>query len=225
MFKEMPLEESLLSGFEFPVALVVEVTKQGVVLSKQRYLRAVGDVVNQTIRCASIEMYAHTGQFVDPHLRLGLGGPVGVDLLYNFKVDKHLLNQTVQNIKQDKLRINFNNPQTGEMARALMEKIRNKERINYRRLSSQEQGLILEPYVSYILSRAGRGRRKVFQNVELLNREGIIRCHEGNDIHQYNPIPAPVMEVDVLMITELAALNSILTDLVNYGFIHERPQY
>ena len=37
MFKEMPLEESLLSGFEFPVALVVEVTKQGVVLSKQRY--------------------------------------------------------------------------------------------------------------------------------------------------------------------------------------------
>ena len=54
MFKELSLESSLLSGFEFPVALVVEVTKQGIVLSKQRYLKALGDVVNQTIRCASI---------------------------------------------------------------------------------------------------------------------------------------------------------------------------
>ena len=54
MLKEDPLEETLLNGFEFPVAVVVEVTKQGIVLSKMRYLKAVGDVINQTVRCASI---------------------------------------------------------------------------------------------------------------------------------------------------------------------------
>lgn len=225
MFKELSLESSLLSGYEFPVALVVEVTKQGIVLSKQRYLKALGDVVNQTIRCASIEMYAHTGSFLDPHLRFGSDGPVGVDLLYNFRVEKHYFFETVEAIKDGKLRINMNNPQTVDVARVLMEKIMRRESLSYKRLRSHEQGLILEPYMTHMLQKAGKGKRTVLQNVELLDREGVLRCLVDGETIEYKPTPAPVMEVDILMITEIATLPNILKDLENHGFRHEKAPF
>ena len=164
-----------------------------VVEALKRYLKALGDVVNQTIRCASIEMYAHTGSFLDPHLRFGSEGPVGVDLLYNFRVEKHYFYETVEAIKEGKLRINMNNPQTVDIARVLMEKIRRRESLSYKRLKSHEQGLILEPYMTHMLQKAGKGRRTVLQNVELLDREGVLRCLVDGDTIEYKPTPAPVM--------------------------------
>ena len=222
MLREMSLEEALLDGFEFPVALVVEVTKQGVVLSKMRYLKALGDMVNQTIRCASIEMYAHTGSFIDPHLKNGLIGPIGIDLIYSFRVDKQLFNEAMNDIRNDRGSINMHNPQTRDMAKVLLEKIRARERINFRRLTSQEQGLILEPYTTHLLMKAGKGRRHVLQNVELLDREGVLKYQTGDTTIRYRPAPAPTMEVDVLMITELESLPTILKGLERYGFIHQK---
>ena len=221
MIKEFPLEDTLLNGYHFPVTLVVEVTKQGIVLSKMRYLKAVGETVNQTIRCASIEMYVHMGHFIDPHFNDKQAGPVGIDLLYSFKIDKSVLNETVEDIKRGRAMINFNNPQTLEMARSLMDKIMNHKKINFNRLSSHEQGLILEPYTSHLLRKAGHGRRTVLQNVELSDREGSLKCRIGNDTVFYRPATSPTMEVDILLITELSTLPSILSDLEKYGFKHE----
>ncbi|MEA3559868.1 MAG: hypothetical protein U9R75_11500 [Candidatus Thermoplasmatota archaeon] len=221
MLKEYPLEETLLEGFEFPVAVVVEVTKQGIVLSKMRYLKAVGDVINQTIRCASIAMYAHVSPFVDPHLQDRKIGPVGIDLVYNFKVDKGAFNETVESIKRGRATINHNNPQTRDMALALIDKINKKERINYKRLSAQEQGLILEPYVYHLFCKAGSGRRQVLQNVELIDREGLLKCQVKHDVIRYKPAPAPTMELDILMFTDLQTLPSILKGLEEHGFRRE----
>lgn len=221
MLKEYPLEETLLNGFEFPVAVMVEVTKQGVVLSKMRYLKAVGDVINQTIRCASIAMYAHMGHFIDPHLQEQNIGPVGIDLVYNFSVDKMIFNETVESIKRGRARINHNNPQTRDIAMALMEKIRAKERINFKRLTAQEQGLILEPYTYHLFEKVGSGRRHVLQNVELIDREGLLKCHIGKDVIRYKPAPAPTMELDILMFTDLTNLPSILRGLEGHGYRHE----
>lgn len=221
MLKEYPLEDALLNGFEFPVAMVVEVTKQGIVLSKMRYLKAVGDVINQTIRCAAIAMYAHMGHFVDPHLQEENIGPVGIDLIYNFQIDKGLFNETIEAIKRGKARINHNNPQTRDMAKLLMEKIHNKERIIFKRLTAQEQGLILEPYVFYLFGRVGEGKRNVLQNVELIDREGLLKVNDGRDIIRYKPAPAPTMELDILMFTDLKYLPSILKGLEEHGFRHE----
>ncbi len=221
MLKEYPLEDALLNGFEFPVAVVVEVTKQGIVLSKMRYLKAVGDVINQTIRCASIAMYAHMGRFVDPHLQKENIGPVGIDLLYNFQIDKGLFNETVEAIKRGKATINHHNPQTRDLAKGLMDKIHDKQRINFKRLSAQEQGLILEPYVYYLCTRVGEGKRNVLQNVELIDREGMLKCQVGIDTIRYKPAPAPTMELDVLMFTDLKNLYSILKGLEAHGFRHE----
>jgi hypothetical protein len=221
MLKEYPLEETLLNGFEFPVAMVVEVTKQGIVLSKMRYLKAVGDVINQTIRCPMITMYTHMGTFRDPHLQSEMISPMGVDLIYLFQIDKQYFNETIEAIKRGKATLNFHNPQTRDMARGLMEKIMRKERINFRRLSAQEQGLILEPYVFYLFQRVGEGKRNVLQNVELLEREGILKCEMGNDTHRYRPAPAPTMELDILVFTDLKYLPSILRGLESRGFKHE----
>ncbi len=222
MLKEYPLENTLLDGFEFPVALVVEVTKQGILLSKMRYLKAVGDVINQTVRCASIAMYAHMSNYVDPHLKEENIGPVGIDLLYNFRIDKGLFNETVEAIKRGRARINFSNPQTRDVARSLMEKIKNKEKINFKRLMAQEQGLILEPYVYYLFCKVGEGKRNVLQNVELIDREGLLKCQSGKDTIRYRPAPAPTMELDVLMFTDMRTLPSILKGLEEHGFRHER---
>ena len=221
MLKEYPLEDTLLNGFEFPVAVVVEVTKQGIVLSKMRYLKAVGDIINQTIRCPMITMYAHMGMFRDPHLSSDMISPMGVDLLYLFQIDKQYFNETIETIKRGRATLNFHNPQTRDMARGLMEKIMKKERINFRRLSAQEQGLILEPYIYYLFQRVGEGKRNVLQNVELLEREGILKCEVGNDTLRYRPAPAPTMELDILMFTDLKYLPSILRGLESHGFKHE----
>jgi hypothetical protein len=221
MLKEYPLEDTLLNGFEFPVAVVVEVTKQGIVLSKMRYLKAVGDVINQTIRCAAVAMYAHMGLMIDPHLKNHNIGPVGIDLIYNFQIDKAMFNETIEALKRGRAKINSNNPQTRDMARSLMDKIYNKERINFKRLTAQEQGLILEPYVSYLCNKVGEGKRNVLQNVELIDREGLLKCQVGQDIVRYKPAPAPTMELDVLVFTDLKTLPSILKGLEQHGFRHE----
>ena len=42
MSRLLSLDDNLLKGFEYPVCLVVEVTKQGVLLSKLRYLKSLG---------------------------------------------------------------------------------------------------------------------------------------------------------------------------------------
>lgn len=221
MLKECSLEEALLDGYQFPIALVVEVTKQGIVLSKMRYLKAIGDVVNETIRCASIEMYAHMGHYLDPHFDQEQAGPVGIDLLYSFSVDKGLFYETIDEIKRGRAEINFNNPQTRNAAISLMEKIKNHDRIFFKRLTSSEQGLILEPYVFHLMKKAGHGRRTVLQNVELSDREGSLKCHVGKDTIIYRPASAPTMEVDILLITDFKTLPSILQDLEKYGFKHE----
>lgn len=221
MLKEYPLEETLLDGFEYPVAVMVEVTKQGIVLSKMRYLKAVGDVINQTIRCASIAMYAHVSHFVDPHLQDQKIGPVGIDLVYNFQVDKGMFNETIESVKRGRATINHNNPQTRDMAIALMDKIRTKDRINFKRLTAQEQGLVLEPYVFHLFNKVGEGRRQVLQNIELIDREGLLKCQVKNDVIRYKPAPAPTMELDILMFTDLQTLPSILKGLEKFGFRRE----
>ena len=102
-----------------------------------------------------------------------------------------------------------------------MEKIHSKQRINFKRLTAQEQGLILEPYVYYLFSKVGQGKRNVLQNVELIDREGMLKCQVGRDTIRYKPAPAPTMELDVLMFTDLKHLPSILQDLEEHGFRHE----
>ncbi|HHD16452.1 MAG TPA: hypothetical protein ENK47_07060 [Euryarchaeota archaeon] len=221
MLKEFLLEDTLLNGFEFPVAMVIEVTKQGIVLSKMRYLKAVGDIINQTIRCPMITMYAHMGSFRDPHLNSEVISPMGVDLIYMFQIDKQYFNETVEAIKRGRATLNFHNPQTQEMAKVLMEKIMRKDRINFRRLSAQEQGLILEPYIYYMLQRVGEGKRNILQNVELLEREGVLKCEREGDIIRYRPAPAPTMEVDIMMFTDMKYIPSILRGLESHGFKHE----
>jgi hypothetical protein len=225
MITEYQLEEALLDGFEFPVALVVEVTKQGIVLSKMRYLKAVGDVVNETVRCSSIEMYCHMGRFVDPHLQGERTGPIGIDLLYLMDLDKGLFNESVDAIRKGKARINICNPQTRDIASLLNEKIRTRDRINFNRLTSQEQGLILEPYVYHLLEKAGEGRRKIFQNVELVERGGLLKCRMGDDIVKFRPAAAPTMELDILLITDMPTLHSILKGLEGMGFKKEGLQF
>jgi len=225
MITEYQLEEALLNGFEFPVALVIEVTKQGIVLSKMRYLKAVGDVVNETIRCSSIEMYCHMGKFVDPHLNGERTGPIGIDLLYLFDLDKASFNEAIDSIRRGKAHINLNNPQTRDIAKGLVEKIRTRDRINFNRLTAQEQGLILEPYVYYLLTRVGEGKRKVFQNVELVERGGMLKCHIGDDVVKFRPAPAPTMELDILVITDMRTLHSMLKDLERFSFRKESLQF
>ncbi len=221
MLKEYPLEETLLDGYEYPIALVIEVTKQGIVLSKLRYLKAVSDVINETVRCPSITMYMHGGQFLDPHLKDLDIGPMGVDMFYRFPVDKGLLNETVEAIKRGRAFLNHNNPQTRVMAGLLMEKIMKKDRINYKRLTAQEQGLILEPYMNYLLTHAGEGKRTVLQNVELVEREGVLKCQVDQDIVRYRPANGPTMELDILVVTDQRYLTSIFKALERYGFVHE----
>jgi hypothetical protein len=221
LLKELPLEDALLNGYSFPVALVMEVTKQGIVLSKMRYLKAVGEAVNQTIRCASIEMYAHMGHFIDPHFNKEQAGPVGIDLLYSFHIEKGIFNETIEEIKRGRARINYNNPQTRDVAKTLMDKIKNHNKIIFKRLSSHEQGLILEPYVSVLMQKLGEGKRTILQNVELSDREGSLRCHSGGDTVIYRPAKSPTMEVDILLICDLRTLPSIMGDLEEFGFKHE----
>lgn len=225
MITEYQLEEALLNGFEFPVALVVEVTKQGIVLSKMRYLKAVGDVVNETVRCPSMVMYCHMGRFVDPHLIGESTGPMGVDLLYLMELDKGLFNESVDAIRRGRIGINKGNPRTQNIAALLIEKINTRDRVNFNRLTAQEQGLILEPYVRYLLERAGSGKRKVFQNVELVERGGLIKCHSGDDIIRFRPTPAPMMELDILLVTDIKTLYSILKGLESMGFKKEALQF
>ncbi|MDG6224482.1 MAG: hypothetical protein QCI82_03110 [Candidatus Thermoplasmatota archaeon] len=225
MITEYQLEEALLNGFEYPVALVVEVTKQGIVLSKMRYLKAVGDVVNETVRCPSMVMYCHMGKFIDPHLIGQRTGPMGIDLLYLMELNKGLFNESVDAIRRGRSMVNTNNPSTKNIASALLEKINTRDRINFNRLTAQEQGLILEPYVHYLLKRAGSGKRKLFQNVELVERGGLIKCRSGDEIIRFRPTPAPMMELDILLVTNMNTMSSILKDLEMMGFKKETLQF
>jgi len=214
-----------LSGFEYPVALVVEVTKQGVLLSKLRYLKALGDVINETIRCPSIEAYVHLGSHVDPYLINGNGKPTGIDWIFNFRMDRELFNETVAMLKSGEAKINLHNPKTKKIANNLFRKIRERDRVSFKRLDPVEQGLILEPYCNLLFHRAGNGERIVLQNVEVSNREACIRVRGPKEDVIYHPKSAPLMEIDLLVITEISSVHSVLTGLKEYGFVHERANY
>jgi hypothetical protein len=140
-------------------------------------------------------------------------------------LDKGLFNESVDAIRKGKARINSNNPHTRDMVSLLYEKIRTRDRINFNRLTAQEQGLILEPYVFHLLEKAGEGRRKIFQNVELVERGGLLKCHVGEDIVKYRPAAAPTMELDILLITDMPTLHSILKGLEGMGFKKEGLQF
>ena len=107
------------------------------------------------------------------------------------------------------------------MANLLMEKIIKKERIIYKRLTAQEQGLILEPYMNYLLTHAGEGKRTVLQNIELVEREGVLKCQVDQDIIRYRPAHGPTMELDILVVTDQRYLTSIFKGLERFGFVHE----
>jgi len=44
----------------------------------------------------------------------------------------------METIKRGRAKLNFNNPQTRDMAQGLMEKILRKDRVNFKRLTAQE---------------------------------------------------------------------------------------
>ncbi|GEM_PF-2141412 len=216
-FRELPLERGLLEKYEYPVALAVEVTKKGVTLSKLRYLKTVGQAINETLRCPSIEVYCHVSPSVDPHMEKGHGRPMGIDWIFRFDVRKDLFREVVRDIRKGRRRINTNNPNTREMARHLIQKIETRKNPSYKMLNPYEQGLVLEPYCEMIFERAGRGPRDVFQNVEVVNRESALLVRDPEPTIYY-PKPSPTMEIDLLVITDVSTLPSILMDLKNYGF-------
>jgi len=222
MTRILSLDDALLDGFEYPVALVVEVTKKGVVLSKLRYLKALGQVVNETIRCPSIEVYVHVDKYRDSFLEDRGGRPIGIDWVFQFDIDGRLFSETTQLMRSNGLSVNFNNPQTEQMARRLMDKLDRRGTLSFRKLDALEQGLILEPYCNLVFQRAGQGKRVVLQNVEIINTEPSLRVRgPGQDVI-YAPEPAPHMEIDLLVLTEIENVRSILDGMRDFGFEHDR---
>jgi hypothetical protein len=222
MSRVLPLESSLLDGFDFPVALVVEVTKKGVVLSKLRYLKGLGQMVNETIRCPSIAAYVHVERYRDSFLAERGARPMGIDWIFQFDVEPRLFNEALAMLRKGALHINFNNPQTEKMARRLMERLDRRGSLSFRRLDPIEQGMLLEPYCNLALQRAGEGRRIVLQNVEIINTEPSLRVRSPGMDMVYAPEPAPHMEIDLLVVCEISTVRSILDGLRDQGFRHER---
>jgi hypothetical protein len=63
----------------------------------------------------------------------------------------------------------------------------------------------------------------ILQNVELVEREGAIRVRGQTYDDIYSSKPGPVMEVDLLVITEISNVHGILEGLGRYGFFLDRP--
>ncbi|MCK4717330.1 MAG: hypothetical protein KAT70_01580 [Thermoplasmata archaeon] len=212
------LEDTLLGDYEYPIALTVEVTKQGVTLSKLRYLKTVGQMINETIRCPSIEVYCHVNHRMDPHIEKGHGRPMGIDWILQFKPNHTIFRDTISALREGTMSLNLGNPMTQNIAKKLMEKIHSRSSVSYKRLNSFEQGLVLEPYCRLAFERAGEGRRTVLQNVEIVDRESSLMTRNGRESTVYHPTPSPTMEIDLLVITEIETVHSILTGLKELSF-------
>ncbi|MFO7619564.1 MAG: hypothetical protein R6W91_07950 [Thermoplasmata archaeon] len=222
MPRYLNLDETLLKDFEYPVCLVVEVTKQGVLLSKLRYLKTLGQVVNETIRCPVIEVYMHMGKFVDPFLFKGGARPIGIDWIFSFELDKQLFKETLAALRAGKAQINPNNPMTAHLIPPLMRK-NEAGTLNFRKLEATEKGLLLEPYCKMAFQKVAKGRCKILQNAELIDREAAIRVRGQGYEDIYNSEPGPVMEIDILVIVEISEVHDILEGLARYGFFFDRP--
>jgi hypothetical protein len=222
MPRYMNLDETLLADFEYPVCLVVEVTKQGVLLSKLRYLKSVGQVVNETIRCPVIEVYMHMGKFVDSFLFKGGARPIGIDWIFSFELDRQLFVETLAALRAGKAHINHNNPLITGMIKPLMKKI-DAGKLNFKRLEASEKGLLLEPYCKLAFQKASHGKCKIFQNAQVINREAAIRVMGPGYEDIYNSEPGPAMEIDILVIAEIAEVHDILDGLAQLGFFLDRP--
>lgn len=225
MTRHFSLEDELLDSFEYPIALTIEITKQGVILSKLRYLKTVGLTINETVRCPSIEVYAHMGSQIDSYLSNGNARPAGIDWIFTFRLQPDIFQEAVELIKRGELHINKNNPKTRDIAQELVRTINNKKRVSFKRLNPLAQGLVLEPYCNLIFQRAGEGERIVLQNVEVVNRENALRVRPPHQEDFYYPRPSPTMEIDLLVITEIGNVHSILDDLKENGFIHDRTKF
>ena len=215
------VEKELLSRFEYPVALTVEVTSKGVLLSKLRYLKTVGLTINETIRCPSIEVYCHVSPNMDPRLMKGRGRPMGIDWIFCFQPERQMLKETFKNIRERKVSLNYRNPLTRDIVDKLLEKIEKNSNISYKRLSPYEQGIILEPYCRTVFEKAGSGDRIVLQNVEIVDRESNLLVHMDDDTVLYRPKPGPVMEIDLLVLTDFSYLSSIVEGLEKQGFLRD----
>lgn len=219
MSRLLSLDDNLLKGFEYPVCLVVEVTKQGVLLSKLRYLKSLGQEINETIRCPVIEVYMHMGTFVDSYLKSGGARPIGIDWIFSFELDKPLFKETVNALKTKKANFNMNNPMTTKFVANLNSKI-GQGYINFKKLGAVEKGLILEPYCNLAFQKAGKGKRVVLQNVMIVDREAAIRVSGPGYDDVYTSEPGPAMEIDILIITEISNVHNILEGLKQYGFYY-----
>lgn len=219
MSRLLSLDETLLKGFEYPVCLVVEVTKQGVLLSKLRYLKSLGQEINETIRCPVIEVYMHMGKFVDPYLKNGGARPIGIDWIFSFELDKQLFRETVNALKAKNANFNMNNPMTTEFVANLSKKI-DKGKISFGKLEAVEKGLILEPYCNLAFQKAGKGKRTILQNAMIIDREAAIRVRGSGYDDVYTSKPGPAMEVDILIITEISNVHNILNGLSKYSFFY-----
>ena len=219
MSRLLSLDDNLLKGFEYPVCLVVEVTKQGVLLSKLRYLKSLGQEINETIRCPVIEVYMHMGTFVDSYLKSGGARPIGIDWIFSFELDKQLFKETVNALKTKKANFNMNNPMTTKFVANLNSRI-GQGYINFKKLGAVEKGLILEPYCNLAFQKAGKGKRVVLQNVMIIEREAAIRVSGPGYDDVYTSEPGPAMEIDILIITEISNVHNILDGLKQYGFYY-----
>jgi hypothetical protein len=85
-----------------------------------------------------------------------------------------------------------------------------------------EKGLILEPYCSLAFQKASSGRTVVLQNVELVDREAAIRVRGQTYDDIYSSKPGPVMEIDILAITEISNVHDLLEGIGRYGFYPDR---
>lgn len=222
MPRYLNLDETLLKGFEYPVCLVVEVTKQGVLLSKLRYLKTLGQIVNETIRCPVIEVYMHMGKFVDPFLSNGGARPIGIDWIFNFELDRPLFRETLVLLRNGKASINRNNPMVAQFINPLMRKI-DSGKLNFKKLEAVEKGLLLEPYCRLAFRKAGGERCVTLQNAQLIDKEAAIRVRGPGYEDIYNAEPGPAMEIDVLVIAEISDIRPMLDGLGRYGFFLDRP--
>lgn len=222
MPRYLSLDDTLLRGFEYPVCLVVEVTKQGVLLSKLRYLKSLGQIVNETIRCPVIEVYMHMGRFVDPILANGGARPIGVDWIFNFDLDRDLFRETLELLRKGKAKVNTNNPMVAQFIHPLMRKI-DSGKLNFKRLEAVEKGLLLEPYCRLAFQKVGGERCVILQNAELIDREAAIRVRGPGYEDVYAPQPGPAMEIDILVIAEISDVHAMLESLSRYGFFLDRP--
>ena len=221
MSRLLSLDGNLLKGFEYPVCLVVEVTKQGVLLSKLRYLKGLGQEINETIRCPVIEVYMHMGKFVDSYLKNGGARPIGIDWIFSFDIDKGLFKETVNALNSGKAKLNTNNPMTVDFVRNLEKKLHRSD-VNFKKLEPVEKGLILEPYCNLAFQKAGDGKKIILQNAQIIEREAAIRVNGPGYDDVYTSTPGPSMEIDILIITEISNVHDLLEGLQQYGFFYNK---